>query len=326
MKYWHVPLGVQEFHHISVALKQAFIPRMYENFDHDISDNFSKHSTHMARMRYGIETDGLAHAMTDYLMSSWDFCKRYWDIGGLRVSKGYAIPLRFLRQAAEVKLEQSTAEVSTVMPSREGDISALSMLVTAAVAIRINSQKAELTEALQSAIPDALAAFLQQMPGWIYSHSSESMDVDLSVMNAMTSSTLIVRSPMVLRADLNQHKPAVELDLKKKLQELYLTEDADFKSTYQEELVTLTCTNYAYVVGVLPTGGGKSLVFELPPSYEGSKTVVLCPFVSLLDDMLCRAEKLNVRAIKWNQKNQGRDQDRLLFVPLETYTSPGFLT
>jgi len=49
-------------------------------------------------------------------------------------------------------------------------------------------------------------------------------------------------------------------------------------------------------LGVLPTGGGKSVCFQVPAFILGGVTLVVTPLVSLMDDQVVRARALGLRA------------------------------
>jgi len=335
------------------------MPPVYECFDFDISDDFNEHTTSTARGRYGLEKDGLAHATTDYLQRIYDFCKQYWEIGGLREARGYAIPLRFLRQAAEAKMNNAMFNLGENTGGQEAslDMGVISDLVTSAVATGLNSQKRELMESLKETVLEAMAVFLQELsPRLLQGDRLEPMDIDYSVTglarsseptgrglepsetssnNIPTTSRTAIHGPVQLPSSSRKEKN-IELTvacgqektvpdaLNHHLQELFRNPEARFKSVYQEQLVRYSCDRESYVIAILPTGGGKSLAFELPASYESCKTIVLSPFISLLDDMVRRGKELKLRVKKWTADNQGTDQDRLLYVPLESYTSKAF--
>lgn len=59
--------------------------------------------------------------------------------------------------------------------------------------------------------------------------------------------------------------------------------------------LTMDCKN---VIGVLGTGGGKSLTFMLPAVLADKPTVVVVPTLSLIDDLLRRSLALGITACK----------------------------
>ncbi len=54
------------------------------------------------------------------------------------------------------------------------------------------------------------------------------------------------------------------------------------------------------VLAILPTGGGKSLCFQIPGLYLGGTTIVISPLISLMQDQVHHLEKLNIRATYLN--------------------------
>jgi RecQ family ATP-dependent DNA helicase len=49
-------------------------------------------------------------------------------------------------------------------------------------------------------------------------------------------------------------------------------------------------------LGILPTGGGKSLCYQLPAALSSNCVVVICPLLSLIQDQIDRARTLGLRA------------------------------
>jgi ATP-dependent DNA helicase RecQ len=67
---------------------------------------------------------------------------------------------------------------------------------------------------------------------------------------------------------------------------------SQFRSRQQEIVGALLAGRDAAVV--MPTGGGKSLCYQLPPVVAGKTCVVISPLISLMDD---QAQQLNARGI-----------------------------
>ena len=70
---------------------------------------------------------------------------------------------------------------------------------------------------------------------------------------------------------------------------MYEKDDARFKSKEQAEAIQVVLKRKEDVLVILPTGGGKTLIFQLMAFLEKDMmTVVILPFVALLEEMLER--------------------------------------
>jgi ATP-dependent DNA helicase RecQ len=90
------------------------------------------------------------------------------------------------------------------------------------------------------------------------------------------------------------------------------------------------------VLALLPTGGGKSLCFQLPALARPGLTVVVSPLISLMKDQVdalraagieatCLNSSLDADEARARVKDLGRGRYRLLYVAPERLMIPGFL-
>ena len=103
---------------------------------------------------------------------------------------------------------------------------------------------------------------------------------------------------------------------------------ARFKSKYQAMAVQLFLERKTDLLVILPTGGGKSLTFELSPILEPEGTTILIlPFVALLSEMRQRLKAVMPR-FKAEQWRSERERDRplphILLLSIEEAISPEF--
>jgi ATP-dependent DNA helicase RecQ len=110
---------------------------------------------------------------------------------------------------------------------------------------------------------------------------------------------------------------------------------ADFRPG-QEELVQATLSGRD-ALGVLPTGGGKSVCYQVPALVLGGLCLVVTPLVSLMEDQVRRARQVDLRAAHLSagqassvrraalERARSGDLD-LLFVSPERLGLPGFLS
>jgi hypothetical protein len=115
------------------------------------------------------------------------------------------------------------------------------------------------------------------------------------------------------------------LDLLKRGLESLLGPDAKFRSKEQKEALIAIVSKRGPLVVILPTGGGKSLLFQLPASLSGARTtVVVVPFRSLIADLVQRCTLLGIGCVEWII---GRPQHaQLTLVVAETAVSTSFLS
>lgn len=103
----------------------------------------------------------------------------------------------------------------------------------------------------------------------------------------------------------------------------------------QDEAIRATLAEQDALV-VLPTGGGKSLCYQLPALVRRGFTLVVSPLISLMQDQVAGLRELGIdagmlnssqdgdeRRATWSALHEGRM--RLLYVSPERLVSPGFL-
>lgn len=59
---------------------------------------------------------------------------------------------------------------------------------------------------------------------------------------------------------------------------------------------------------VMPTGGGKSLVYQLPSLYNKGITIVVSPLISLMEDQIMNLSKFNIVAYCMNSNTSGESK------------------
>jgi hypothetical protein len=101
--------------------------------------------------------------------------------------------------------------------------------------------------------------------------------------------------------------------------------DVQFKSAGQRLMVEEAISRQRNFIGILPTGGGKSLVFMLPTLLEERFwTIVLIPNKMLLRDMLQRSKKAGIRCMQWTVNAPIQENVQIIFVALETAANKKF--
>jgi hypothetical protein len=94
---------------------------------------------------------------------------------------------------------------------------------------------------------------------------------------------------------------------------------AEFKSPHQRQLLESVMKGN-YTLAILPTGGGKSLSFELPPSFQGQITIAALPYKVILSQALQNAKARGMEAEIWYSSTPKNTENvRLILMPFETF-------
>ena len=102
------------------------------------------------------------------------------------------------------------------------------------------------------------------------------------------------------------------------LQQMYGDTNMRFKSTKQAEAVKLALKREKDIVAVLSTGGGKSLIFQLPAFLEMDlTTIVIIPFVALVEEMEERCTDLGLSRQVWKGKGRNTERYQALIIGVE---------
>jgi hypothetical protein len=98
--------------------------------------------------------------------------------------------------------------------------------------------------------------------------------------------------------------------------------NADFKSDEQRMLVE-SVMERKYTVGVLPTGGGKSLAYEIPPICTGQVTIVACPFKVIVSQALRKCKERGLAVERWGSQDvKDVKNTRLVVMTVEALVHP----
>lgn len=102
----------------------------------------------------------------------------------------------------------------------------------------------------------------------------------------------------------------------------------------QKEII-LSSLNNLNTLAILPTGGGKSICYQIPGLYMSGKTLVISPLIALMEDQKNQLLKRGIKAISITGKLSNREQDilfdniaygdeKFIFMSPERINSPYF--
>ena len=111
----------------------------------------------------------------------------------------------------------------------------------------------------------------------------------------------------------------------KALRKFYNDNRATFKSPQQARALQLIVEGKTDVLAILPTGGGKSLLFFLPTLLEPDMTtVVIVPLIAVMQDLRDRCVKAKISCANWDPHSRYGERCNLLFVAVEHAVQPAF--
>ena len=109
------------------------------------------------------------------------------------------------------------------------------------------------------------------------------------------------------------------------LREMYGNNNSRFKSIQQAEATRETLKRDSDLLVILPTGGGKTLVYLLPIFIERDMTtVVVVPFVALVDQVEEQCQKAGLSCQVWEKEGLRSEKTQVIIVGVENAILPEF--
>ncbi|KFX91232.1 hypothetical protein V490_06015 [Pseudogymnoascus sp. VKM F-3557] len=132
------------------------------------------------------------------------------------------------------------------------------------------------------------------------------------------------KRPKILPLNNAASEVASEQALLKALRAVLRDDHAQFRTPQQKEAVRLAAAKETPLVAILPTGGGKSLVFMVPAMLSGSGvTIVVAPYAELKRQLVTRCIDAGLDCKHWPEARES--WPRVVLVSAEAASSDGFL-
>ena len=80
---------------------------------------------------------------------------------------------------------------------------------------------------------------------------------------------------------------------------------------YQQEIIE-TVLNHQDCIALLPTGGGKSICFQIPALINEGICVVISPLIALMQDQVQTLTDKGIKAIALTNLDHSKDLERIL--------------
>ncbi|KAH9922438.1 uncharacterized protein B0H18DRAFT_879469 [Fomitopsis serialis] len=354
--YMGIGLSLQYWRHIAVSLMREFIPpsNMADNF----GDKSMNHNTNMARRVYAREVGHLAFLTTDAMLEARRFCEPWHNVLGLgKLPCPVALRVldygtgTGANPAPNIPLGAGLTTVicRTVTSTMNANFATLQVhledLVRASVMQGLAAQQHSSNAQSHTPRPNQLHQrqterrhqSLSYTPEQRHSpitedHFLEPMDIDGLPNHPVASTsnlgpidfhhnnlpgtshepTQLVGTP-IDEVPMISHTNALR-ELRKALK----NNAAEFTSESQYQLIAYSLSRDRNIIGVLPTGGGKSACYEVPAIiHPGRLSIVFVPFVAVIHDQLRRAAASGTKAAKFVATIPPADDLQLLFVSWE---------
>jgi hypothetical protein len=347
-QYFKCPLGVRGYRQSVIVVARAYLGTEYELELEEEDDALIKQRGHGAladRRCYGVQSAYLTTLSSDLMFRFGHMSEWWWRLTQFAPGKAPLLPLDLRRklQSSDSYAPINTPS-STIIHQTGHDDDRLTAMISAGIATALHSLKMEMDGIIQSSVAAGVAEALSRQnsnPGILTRHSSATllpidtaMDVDRPFGNSIPmppeAIDNLVDEPMDIDSGGASQKAHHYLKLFYKH-----SPNPQFRSKGQQEMVELAFAGNENFIGVLPTGGGKSLVFLLPafaatldtpPDGSVQKTLVVIPNRSLMEDTLRKAMKSGVSCAQWTVDTSERviKDTALILIAIESLASYKF--
>jgi hypothetical protein len=323
----------QPYRQITVEIARVFLGSEHEMDEEELDVIAAQrgHKSATSRRIYAIEVNHLPCLSSDLLLRYGRASEAWWEVVGVKPNVPPMLPLCQRRLISQQAACPGPAYSSSAFNQNE-----VTQAVTATILDEMQKMKENLYKQVQQSVAAGVAEIMAR--GIYTSASSAAPTISSSLMKSqMLQLPPVEPAAEAFRMDIEDiyaggtDSAAVHVQqstdhLRDLLCRFYNNPDADFKSPEQRRMLEIAVTRSANFLGILPTGGGKSLVFLLPAlQEEGFYTYVVEPNKVLLNDQLQKATKYGIQAMQWTTSTlQVPAHIRILFLALETAASPAF--
>jgi superfamily II DNA helicase RecQ len=286
----NIGLGIHDYRQFVKAVLRIVLNIDYDNGEEDtidVADASFGHSRETGTA-YGVSYDDLPGLTSELLRAHQGYCERVhrWLGEGKHLPK-HVNPLSATQMATTFNKMHSLIDESLERnPSQETIVKAIKDTVTDVVNAEVQQR---LTPAIQVAVASEISYTLSNMP-WQY------------LIGTDTKVPEDCHSPVVV-------EPSTLRSLRR-----LLGDGATPKSPEQAKLLQLVLDRKFHVVGILPTGGGKSILYQVPAVCDKSGiTVCIFPFRALTQDQVIQANDLNIPVATWPERRSRSIDDGSIY-------------
>ena len=350
-QYFKCNLGVRGYRQSVIVVARAYLGTEYELELEEEDDALIKQRGHGAladRRCYGVQSAYLTTLSSDLMFRFGHMSEWWWRL--TQFSPGHAplLPLDVRRKSHHSGQNLSVKSSSSPLIQHTSyDDDKLAAMVSAGVSTAIRSLRNEMDAIIKSSVAAGIVEALSRQnthstalircPSPTLVSTCPPMDVDVP-----SDGPALHLTPLSNDGDEPMTEP-MEIDSSDSNQKAhhYLKlfykdiPNPQFRSSGQEKMVELAFAGSQNFIGVLPTGGGKSLVFllpafaatiDVPENGQVQKTLVIIPNRSLMQDTLKKAMAFGVSCAQWTVNTSDRviKDTALILIAIESLATLKF--
>lgn len=251
----------------------------------DVTDAAFGHSSDIGRNVYGLSYNDLPNLTSDLLRLHQSYCQRvHRFLGEGEPLPEHVEPLNMSQMTS--LFNNMSSLVEDALERNPSEASITSTVVKATTSAIRDGLETTLVPTIRRIISTELSDTISNIP-WEYLIGSNTQVPD------------------------ECEQPVIVLPSTRRALETILGNGTSFKSTEQAQLLQLVLDRQFNVIGILPTGGGKSILYQAPALFEESGiTVCIFPFRALTQDQILEATKFGIAVATWPEKQtSGNDDD-----------------
>ena len=359
-KYFKCSLGVRGYRQSVIVVARAYLGTEYELELEEEDDALIKQRGHGAladRRCYGVQSAYLSTLSSDLMFRFGHMSEWWWRLTQFAPGKAPLLPLDVRRKLQPTDVYNLANPLQSTVAAQQmthDDSDRIAAIVSAGVAAAMHSLKNDMNSMIKTNVAAGIAEVIsrqnsntgppnKQLSGPL-APTEDIMDMDAPCNNVNLQLGTPQLTPPAGPSNTIVHEVHEPMDIdsgcfKKAHHYLRLfyndIENPQFRSAGQRKMVELAFAGEQNFVGILPTGGGKSLVFLLPafaatidtpPDALVQKTLVIIPNRSLMEDTIRKALKSGVSCAQWtvNASDRVIRDTALILIAIESLATHKF--
>jgi DEAD/DEAH box helicase len=294
LQYLFVGLGISDYRQLIKAILRIVLGIDYDDGDDDdkieVADEIFGHSNQVGTTMYGLSYTDLPNLTSELIRLHQKYCQHVhrW-LGEGEPLPEHVEPLNMTQMTTMFnQMRSAVANALEYNPSEETVVSVINNAARTAIQTTLLNS---VIPTIQNTITTELSDTIANMP-WQYLIGADT------------------------RIPEECHRPIVVQPSTSRMFTRLFGKNAGPKSSQQAQLMQLVVERQRHVMGIIPTGGGKSALYQAPALCEASGiTVCIFPFRALTQDQIIQAHELGIAVATWPERHsESPDPDDPLYM------------